>query len=346
MKTPSRSDTQYREIENFKDYELTQCIAYEMAKRNPEIKLLLAKKAKLNEQIFSHFNEEYMDKLDKAGSEEELKTLMQEFLQEHPLELQLFLEEKALDDEIVQKSFFPIVSDEEIAIDTKNPVLKQYYSANSQRAQARRSQVIDNETIEDEFNDTGTVKTVSGSTIKYVDLFPPFSRPLPVIPSQTSKEIDVILNLALPASDLTALVEEIKKAYEKSGGEAYQVQSPLTLAVEIDKELFNIHIKTKKKGSSTNLEMPTKRKQEVYADLLFLYDVYHNSDLKGKGEKLYHFRSEMIDYYAYKVMKYHGLKDIDDVSADIGTPRDQSIREYLKIMEAYIDDYGYKKLIA
>jgi len=32
---PNRSDKIYKEIENFEDYELTQCIAYEMAVRNP-----------------------------------------------------------------------------------------------------------------------------------------------------------------------------------------------------------------------------------------------------------------------------------------------------------------------
>lgn len=36
MEMPKRSDPQYIEIENFKDYELTNCIAYEMAIRNPE----------------------------------------------------------------------------------------------------------------------------------------------------------------------------------------------------------------------------------------------------------------------------------------------------------------------
>ncbi len=34
VKMPKRTDTIYEEIENFKDYELTQCVAYEMAIRN------------------------------------------------------------------------------------------------------------------------------------------------------------------------------------------------------------------------------------------------------------------------------------------------------------------------
>jgi len=53
----------------------------------------------------------------------------------------------------------------------------------------------------------------------------------------------------------------------------------------------------------------------------------------------------MIDHYAKKVAHYHGIKDIDDVSDSIGTPRDQTIREYKKMMTKYIDEFGYKKLL-
>ena len=122
--------------------------------------------------------------------------------------------------------------------------------------------------------------------------------------------------------------------------------TPLELALDIDKEIFNIRIKVKKKGSDTTLEMPEKTQQEVYADLLFLYDVYTHPGLRKQAEKMKHFKWEMIDYYAAKVIRYHGLKDIDEVSEHIGTPRDQTIREYVKMMKEYIDNYGYKKLIA
>ena len=40
-KLPKRSDEIYEVIENYKPYELTHCISYEMAVRNQEIKLLL-----------------------------------------------------------------------------------------------------------------------------------------------------------------------------------------------------------------------------------------------------------------------------------------------------------------
>ena len=40
---PQRDDSNYKEIEEFQDYELTNCIAYEMAIRNTELKKLLKK---------------------------------------------------------------------------------------------------------------------------------------------------------------------------------------------------------------------------------------------------------------------------------------------------------------
>ena len=41
MKLPNRNDKVYKEIERFKDYELTNCIVYEMAIRNEYVKELM-----------------------------------------------------------------------------------------------------------------------------------------------------------------------------------------------------------------------------------------------------------------------------------------------------------------
>ncbi len=45
IKLPKRDDAIYKEIESFADYELTQCVAYEMAIRAPEIRKILEEKA-------------------------------------------------------------------------------------------------------------------------------------------------------------------------------------------------------------------------------------------------------------------------------------------------------------
>ena len=41
IKLPKRSDLIYKEIEEFEDYEYSNCIAYEMCTRNKEVKKLL-----------------------------------------------------------------------------------------------------------------------------------------------------------------------------------------------------------------------------------------------------------------------------------------------------------------
>ena len=41
IKLPKRSDSIYKEIEEFEDYEYSNCIAYEMAIRNKEVKRLI-----------------------------------------------------------------------------------------------------------------------------------------------------------------------------------------------------------------------------------------------------------------------------------------------------------------
>ena len=41
IKLPKRKDPIYKEIEEFKDYEFTNCIAYEMAIRNKEVQKVI-----------------------------------------------------------------------------------------------------------------------------------------------------------------------------------------------------------------------------------------------------------------------------------------------------------------
>jgi len=61
-KLPSRSDEIYKEIESFEDYELSQCVAYEMAIRNEDnlkviddiVDLYLNNNEKLNEKIYNN----------------------------------------------------------------------------------------------------------------------------------------------------------------------------------------------------------------------------------------------------------------------------------------------------
>jgi len=338
----SREDTQYKEIEKFKDFELTQCIAYEMAKRNREIQ-------KLNEEynkVRTTKNlDAWIDEFNTTQSDEEFEKVVKRMIETEGIDIKDLQQSMALENEIKKKSFFPPRSNYGKTV--KNEKINEHLSRTSQKAQVSRSNIVDTSSLGSEiFTDDGKAKTHLGGVIDYGKLYPAFSRPQPIIPADVSKEIDIHINLKLPAKELMAYVEAVKKNYDKSNGEAYQSATPLNIAADINREIFSIQIKIKQKGSKTNLEMPEKTQQEVYADLFFLYDVYTNMEMKKKSDKFIFFRNGLIDYYAKKVCKYHGIDDIDEVSDSIGAPREQTVREYLKMMQGYIDDFGYKQLLA
>ncbi len=227
----------------------------------------------------------------------------------------------------------------------ENAFFISYQSRSSQRAQAQRTHIINDDKLDSYFDDDGSAKTIAGSIIKYVDLFPEFSRPLPLVQTEASKEIDLLLNLALPMEELTSYIEQIKKVYDNNSADIFQTASLNEDAKAAGREIFSIQIKMTKKGSRFHLDMPEKKRQEVYADLLFLYDVLNTSDIKKQGDKIQHFQNELIDYYAKKVCVYHRIKDIDEVTPFIGTPREQTVRECNKMMQRYIDGYGYRQLL-
>jgi len=243
---------------------------------------LLVKKEEYD--ILKDFTGKWIERLDLVDSLDKTEELLREFVNEVPERVKKFQLSQKIVEEIKEKSFFHINSlkQSEVEERLKNPFFLKYLSRSSQRSQAKKSTAIDSDSIGDIFNDDGTAKTIAGGMIKYDKLFPKFSRLSPVIPTKTSKQIDLLLNLALPTKELTSLVEAIKDAYEKNS-DVFQVDTPLELASEIDKDIFNIQIKVKKKSSKTKLEMPEKRQQEVYADLFFIYDVYTTSGITKAG---------------------------------------------------------------
>ena len=346
-KPPSRFEDTYKGIEQFKDYELTQCIAYEMAKRNSKVQEMIKEVTRLCIFKPEEISREWADKFNNVTSEKEMNQLLMEFIQAEPDRQERLDASTALDKKMKELSFFSFPPQIGVELDEMitNPYFRKSLNIGSQLSMAENSPSIDAKSIKDMFNDDGTVKTVTGAVIEYTKLFPPFHRQQPTIPPSTSKELYLRLNLALPEEDLTAFIRELKKAYEKGKGEVFRVPTPLDMAVGIDREIYTIQIKMKKRGAKVNLDMPEKTRQEVYADLLFLYDVFQSEAFQKKGERLLHFKNEMIDYYAAKVAKYHGIKDIDEVSEFIATPNDQTIRQLLGVMRSYIDDFVYKKLL-
>ena len=345
MKKISRADQKYKDVEKFKDYELTQCITYEMAIRNQEVVDLVEQRESIG--MLDDLNDMQVEELKKMDSDEKVKAFADSYLKGNPERVEKLYSVIELDERIKELSFYAIPSPDNTntKLLEENIHFRRYLTNSSQRAQAKKSNIMDSATLGYMFNDDGTVKTTAGGIIKYTDLFPKFSRPLPIIPTRKSKEIDLLLNLALPLNDLNTYISTIKEAYERNEGEAFQVSDPLSLATEIDDEIFRIRSKIKQNGSDTNLKIPTKTKQDVYADLLFFYDVFTSG--MDKSERIQYCRYKMIDHYAEKVAHYNNyIKDKEEVAIHISTPRDDTINKCVTMMQEYIDNFGYKKLLA
>ena len=343
-KNLSRSDGRYKEIEKFKDYELTQCIAYEMAVRNEEIKELAYKRDSTS--ILNMFDETWIKRMNTISTKEEEDEILDEFTKIAVANIEMYKENQRLRKEIIEKSYFDIANQKGSKINDllSNVFYKDYVSRETQRIQAKKSHLIDTGSMKYAFTDEGKADTKKKGVIKYDELYPVFSRHIPIIPEDLSKEIDIVINMALPKNEILSYIDKIKSNYDKNP-QLFKSASLLSSLSSIDKEIFTIKIKTKKKGSSSNLNMPEKKQQEVYADLFFLYDVMEDASIKKQKDKFDHFRYEMIMYYGEKVRRYYRKKDIDEILDHISTPRDQSIREYYKVMKYYIDEYGYKTLL-
>jgi len=72
MKLPRRDDMAYIEIEQFKDYEVMQCIIYELAIRNKKVKSIINELDEINNYFYKNYayNREY-DKILKISEEKE-----------------------------------------------------------------------------------------------------------------------------------------------------------------------------------------------------------------------------------------------------------------------------------
>ena len=347
MKDILRSDKKYKEIENFKDYELTQCIAYEMATRNPEVKKLVAEQATL--WNWDSLPDADMESFEKTKSIEEMRMWIPIFWENNPQIRKEYMKYLELRSKINDLSYFhiaaPITGNFYRLL--KNPAFNAYLKNPSQREQAEKSKSIRNEdlSIHAKRGHDGTASTELGGKMSYADLYPKLSREIPNLPDNLKKELDIPINLVLPLDDILSYVKAIKMNYDKSNGEAFKSASPVKEILEIDKDIFSIQIKQKRKGSKSNFEMPEKTQQEVYADLFFLYDVYTDSTRKTKNDKYNYFCDMLMEHYAAKVAKYLEIENTHDVYNSIGTPNEHSARKYFKIMETYIEEYRYKALI-
>lgn len=334
MIIPNRGDKQYTDIEKFEKYELTHCIAYEMAIRNDEV----IKTIKKFINNFIKYDRYLMirDTDDFRVCFKDAQKLMSFEL--NPLNL--YLDYHFLNNEY--KQIEELSNEEkkkdkelnELLLLAKNTDIKKLkkYKEMLEYIRTRPSSCISgirysppndnfiekelkNDNIKFEqlstplFTSTMSIKdTPKSFIINQRNISPNYSRPLHLNPIKL-KEMSFNLNMALPINELVAFIEEFKKKYDHNSNYIKSIY-----------ELFNDkNTEEKEKVNLPNI-------QNRYADMFFIYDCFKLGLTATKIQR--------------KIDKYYEDKDPMSKTISINT-----ITKYNKIAIEYIDNLKYKHLV-
>jgi len=341
-KLPKRSDDIYKEIEQFEDYEFTNCIAYEMAIRNDEVKSLLKEIINYPLYEYSPYEDKHFE-LDKKLED----TYFINFKIRKHIEngYEVFIEKyhKEFHDKKGYVMAMQVFEREEFEKEIINNLLEyeekvqNYYYNNFERLEFVRDRFI---TEKDQIHDNskpyfseisifhldGKLKTPKlikkEEEDKYQTAiiedrkFLQFKRPRLLIPKEMDNTISLKINPNLPLEDLKAYIEHIKKEYDKDNS---IVKNPLELLGEKFKkaELFSM---TNKRTDKIN--------KEHVADMFFIYDASKKQIKKSMIQR------SIVEYYNEK----YPDKFIPNMDY-------KTINKYLEIAVEYINNLKYKELI-
>jgi len=340
---PKRSDDIYKEIESFKDYELTQCVAYEMAIRNDYAKELLF-------YYELHLNQYNID-INLGISNIENRTLNDD-LKNDSLFLEEELEELYLEPISLQNFFYQKKNKENkenklnITTISKEYQYPKHGAGWIDETKSESREVFISKTSEYKKDDSYHIHDISN----HISLI--LSRPKLI--SDNSKNATINLNLSLPLIELTAYLKEIKLNYEK---DTSIIKTPLEL---LGNELQN----------ANNSKLPKKPKAKLWADLFFVYD-YVKARLSEKENN----NKQIIEQYekdkqnisnnqglstsdkriqkAELLIEFEENKDNtkqediyqDDELLKQLDIKSNSISKYYTLMKNYIDKLKYKELV-
>lgn len=311
----SRDNEIYKRIENFKEYEYTYCIAYEMMQRSFGEKCILKKdtkgyickpidisdimlssKCNLRDYIFNIFPSLYNDLLKQKNKESHNLT----------------------DEERIQFLNTPI-SLEYIIEHYINNGEKQFQNIFYEKSKNKMEELTKEKLIDIIKNE----KKISRP------ILPDFAYES-VVPKEHKFVALYNINLALPVKELVCYIEKIKKDFDTNN---LILDTPIEILSEdyIKKELCTQEDSIQKRyGKIERFKKngEKKSKMDVYsilkeskkvADMLYIYDNEYNNFNKP----------EIIQ----ELITYHGKFDTDRYD------------NYLKIAEKFINDNAYKKLI-
>ncbi len=279
-----RSDERYLEIEQFKEYEFSWCIAFEMAKRDPrllkDVHRFIAFYKRFESYIdFVPFSIENFEEAFEYRLHRRAKSIFaygyDYFAQTHwlsPIDLYYVTEdETALKMAEVYVHQFHDIQDkqpnERFTLEDEEGILfESSVNLNNEHFFEENESASDEEIVEaiEEFDiDPSLIESQRKATEN-------FSRPKLSIPALYNKSIQVDMNLALPENELLAYLSLIKAKYAeqkslvKSTVELLDAQNSSISLEAIDAE--QVYKKDRRKS------LPEK-----CTDLFFIYDCYANN---------------------------------------------------------------------
>jgi hypothetical protein len=282
---PTRSDPIYGEIERFEDYEYTNCIAYEMAIRNDEVKRFIKMRNNfildididIDGEEINNYNElDLINKLEKhylIGIDicSNIRKIYSKYLKENK-------DYDAID------VFYSNIEKYEFSFD------RGCYDAKKVHLNSRElAGTFDNGILVLDFKKNEENAIIEDKDFLY------FKRPRLLVPKDINKEIFLRLNFNLPKDELLAYISMIKDEYDIENS---IIKSPLELLGEnFNKANENLLIH---KGTG-------KYNKYRVADMFFIYD-----GMK-KGMKKSKIISE-LNYYYYNKENKNTNYDYDTVN--------------------------------
>ena len=350
----NRGRDRYVQVDNFEDYELTPCIAYEMAIRNQNVIDILVRldkiKKMMSEDKYSYKSymsaEEFI--IDSEHNDEKL--LKKEYAEYYKLILRKNASYKICIEEDYKKfidSTLDICTEmnmmyldilqkklENDLIDNYLIYPEGYYRdipgarfiygekiTNSQKdlelsSTNKNENIIIHEAVYDEFIEVqGRYKSTEEYFIN--NIIPNFKRQV-----NDQNQVTIPINLSLPLNEISKYLKKVKKRVKiKSGMEV--LENELDLADNIS----NLTYVNEKTGKVKTVDGTTgENSQRKFADMLFIYDMYK------QGKKELRIRIEISEYHEREF----------DKTTDIS---DTTFRKYRDIAIDYIENERYLELI-
>lgn len=347
-KIVSRKDKIYTEIDNFESYELTPCIAYEMAIRNREVKKLLVRHNKISEMLenenyflfpptkgvfaFIHNidnEQEQEEKYQKAYTEykekeknysilikENYKLFIDNYIDKcTALSLSELMELKQkLEDELI--NYYLIYP---------KGYLRQIYGGDSTEMEEVTNskkrpmkKILDDDNIQDNGINIRYEKIIHNEFIQYQGVYKNLEKyyinnVLPNFSRQVNDQdqISVAINFSLPENEILEYIRRIKKKI-----------SPKTHFELLGNKL-------EKANDSSSMNTFDSNNREVTFDAT-------------KGESP---QSKIADMFFIYDMKIKGFTNFDIIYELKKTYTEKTIKKYFVIAKAYIDNLKYKELI-